>query len=155
MRKMICSALAAAAASALLAACAQPPPPIGPLPPGPTPEEMADYARALAQYRSALASGNGDVVMRATNTFSLIAQEILSRQDPRLFDAQVVCKSYPAARPPDRRAEQMGYEPQLVQDCRSIDWRFNQATISIRQDLEARIAAEDRAIIAQAGTGRP
>jgi hypothetical protein len=93
--------------------------------------------------------------MQATTTFSLIAQEILSRQDPRLFDAEVICKRYPVAPPPDRRVERTAYEPQLVQDCRTIDWRYDQATIAIRQDLEARIAAEDRAIIAQAGTGRP
>jgi len=104
---MIRSTLAAAAACALLAACAQPPPPIRPLPPGPTPEEVADYARALAQYRSALASGNGDAVMQSTNPFSLIAKEILSRQDPRLFDAEVVCRSYPVAGPPNRRVERM------------------------------------------------
>jgi hypothetical protein len=34
-----------------------------------------------------LASGNGDVVAPATNTFSLIAREIFSRQDPSVFDA--------------------------------------------------------------------
>ena len=154
MRKTICSTFAAAAA-ALLTACAQPPPPTRPLPPGPTPEEVADYAGALAQYRSALASGNGEVVMQATHTFSLIAQEILSRQDPRLFDADVVCRRYPVAGPTNQRVERMAYEPQLVQDCRNIDWRYNKATIAIRQDLEAKIAAEDRAIIAQAGTWQP
>ena len=104
MGKTIWSAFAAAAA-ALLTACAQPPPPTRPLPPGPTPEEVADYARAVAQYRSALASGNGDVVMQATHTFSLIAQEILSRRDPRLFDAEVVCRRYPVAGPTNQPVE--------------------------------------------------
>ena len=86
----------AAAFCALLTACAQPAPPVQPLPPGPTPQEVADYARALAQYRSGLVSGNGDIVTRATNTFSLIADEILSRQDPSLFDAWMACEKYPA-----------------------------------------------------------
>ena len=83
MGKMIRSALPAVAACALLAACAQPTP-VQPLPPGPTPAEVADYARAQAQYRSGLASGDGDLVIKATDTFSLIAQEVFSRQDPRL-----------------------------------------------------------------------
>jgi hypothetical protein len=94
MRKMIGSALIAAAVSILLAACAQSPAPVQALPPGPTGDEVANYARAQAQYRAGLASGNGDVVMHATNTFSLIASEILSRQDPKLFDAQVLCERY-------------------------------------------------------------
>jgi hypothetical protein len=62
---------------------------------------VADYARAQTQYRSGLASGDGDLVIKATDTFSLIAQEVLSRQDPRLFDAQVVCERYPVAGPHD------------------------------------------------------
>jgi len=103
MRKSICPALTAAAACALLAGCAQHPTPVQALPPGPTPDEVADYARAQARYRSALASGDGDVVMRATNTFSLIAREVISRQDPKLFDAQVACERYRAAGPHNRR----------------------------------------------------
>jgi len=67
MRTMICPALIAAAACVLLAACAQPATPVQALPPGATPEEVVDYARAQAQYRSALASGNDDVVMQAAN----------------------------------------------------------------------------------------
>jgi len=90
MRKIICPALIAAAACALLAGCAQPAPPVQALPLGATPQEVVDYARAQVQYRSALASGNDDVVMQAANTFSTISQEILSRQDPRLFDARMV-----------------------------------------------------------------
>jgi hypothetical protein len=39
--------------------------------------------------------------MHATNTFSLIASEILSRQDPKLFDAQVLCERYRVAEPRD------------------------------------------------------
>ena len=151
MRKMIDSAFTAAAACTLLAACAKPATPVQLLPPGPTPAEVADYARAQAQYRSALASGNDDVVMQATNTFSLIAEEILSRQDPRLFDAAVVCERYPSARPHDRRDTRSTYEPQFVQDCEHISSRYNQATIAIRRDLEATIAAADRATVAQAG----
>ena len=152
MKKMIGSALAAAAASVLLVACAQPSAPVQPLPPGPTPDEVADYARAQVQYRSALASGNGDSVMQATNTFSLIASEILFRQDPRLFDAQLVCEKYRVAGPRDRRDLRWSYEPQFVQDCQRINGRYNQETIIIRRDLESKIAAADRATIAEAGT---
>ena len=92
-------ALTSAAVCALLAACAQAPAPVQPLPPGPTADEVADYARAQLQYRYGLASGNGDDVMHATNTFSLIAREVLSRQYPRLFDAQVLCERYLVAEP--------------------------------------------------------
>ena len=154
MGKMTRPALTAAAACALLAACAQPAP-VQPLPPGPTPDEVADYARAQAHYRSGLASGNGDLVIKATDTFSLIAQEVLSRQDPSLFDAQVVCQRYQAAGPQYRRDTQTSYDPQFVQDCQRISWRYNQAAMAIRRDLEARIAAADRRTIAQAGPGYP
>ena len=81
MREGICPAIIIAAACALLAACAPPPTPVRALPPGATPEEVADYARALAQYRWARASGNDDVVTQAVDTWS----GILSRQDPGLF----------------------------------------------------------------------
>ena len=155
MRKMIGSAFMVAAACALLAACAKPATPVQLLPPGPTPDEVADYARAQAQYRSALASGNGDAVMRATNTFSLIAQEILSRQDPRLFDAEMVCERYPEVGPHDRRDARSTYEPQFARECERINSRYNQATVAIRRDLEATTAAADRATIAQAGAGHP
>jgi hypothetical protein len=154
MGKMIRSALPAAAACALLAACAQPTP-VQPLPPGPTPGEVADYARAQSHYRSGLASGNGDLVIEATDTFSLIAREVLSRQDPRLFDAQVVCERYQVAGPRYRRDTQTTYDQQFVQDCQPISRHYNQATMAIRRDLEARIAAADRATIAQAGAGYP
>ena len=108
MRKMIGSTLTAAAVSILLAACAQSPAPVQPLPPGPTADEVANYARAQAQYPAGLASGNGDVVMHTTNTFSLIASEILSRQDPKLFDAQVLCERYRVAEPRDARPSRIG-----------------------------------------------
>src|SRR6516165_10284255 len=153
MGKMNGPALTAVAACALLAACAHPPTPVEALPPGPTPDEVADYAGALTRYRSGLASGDGDLVIKATDTFSLIAQEVLSRQDPRLFDAQVVCERYPVAGPHDPGDMRTTYQPQFGQDCRRIDWRYNQATIAIRRDLEARIAAADRATIAQAEAG--
>ena len=151
MRKMIGSALIAAAVSILLAACAQSPAPVQALPPGPTADEVANYARAQAQYRAGLASGNGDVVMHATNTFSLIASEILSRQDPKLFDAQVLCQRYRVAEPRDEGGLRSTFEPQFVQDCRRIDGRYNQERIAIRRDLEAKIAAADRATVAEAG----
>src|SRR5437764_1391579 len=132
MTKMICPALKGAAACALLAACAQPATPVQPLPPGPTPEEVADYARAQAQYRSGQASGNGDLVMQAANTFSSISQEILSRQDPKLFDARLVCEMYRVAGPRDQRDVSWTFEPRFVRDCANIEWRYNQATIAIR-----------------------
>jgi hypothetical protein len=150
MRKMICPALIAAAACALLAACAQPATPVQALSPGATPEEVVDYAGAQAQYRSAQASGNDDVVMQAANTFLRIPQEILSRQDPRLFDARVVCERYRVAGPRDPRDVRSTFEPQFVQDCEHIDWRYNEATMAIRRDLEARITAADLATVAQA-----
>ena len=116
---------------------------------------MADYAGAQARYRSGLASGNGDIVAQATNTFSLIAQEILSRQDPSLFDAWVVCERYQVDGPRDQQDLRSTYQPPFVQDCRRIDSRYNQETIAVRRDLDARVAAADRATIAQAGAGHP
>ena len=56
MMQMIGSALTAAAASVLLAACAQAPAPVQPLPPGPTPDEVADYARAPAPWHRVTAT---------------------------------------------------------------------------------------------------
>ena len=155
MRKMICPAFIAAGAAALLAACAQPATPVRALAPGPTPEEVIEYARAQAQYRSGQALGNDDLVMQAANTFLSIAQEILSRQDPRLFDTWVVCQRYRVAGPRNRRDVPSTFEPRFVRDCENIEWRYNQATIAIRRDLEMRIAAADLAIIAQARTDHP
>jgi len=155
MRGGICPAIILAAACALLAACAPPPTPVRALPPGATPEEIADYARALAQYRWAQASGNDDVVAQAIDTWSSIAQEILSRQDPGLFEARLLCERYRVAGPRDPRDVRSTFAPQFVRDCQHIDWRYNQATSAIRRDLEARIAAADLAIVAQARAGRP
>jgi hypothetical protein len=153
MRKTIGPAFTAAVVYALLAACAQAPAPIQPLPPGPTADEVADYARAQVQYRYGLASGNGDDVMQATNTFSLISREILSRQDPRLFDAQVLCEGYRVAASRDGSGLRSTYEPQFVQDCRRTDGRYNQETLAIRRHLEAKIAATGRATIREARAG--
>src|SRR6266446_8551732 len=154
MRGGICPAIIIAAACALLAACA-PPPPVRPLPPGATPEEVADYARALAQYRWARASGNDDVLMQAVDTWSGISEEILLRQDPGLFDARMVCERYRVAGPKDPPDERSTFAPQFVRDCQHIDRRYNQATSAIRRDLEERIAAADLATVAQARAGRP
>jgi len=115
---------------------------------------VADYARAQTRYRSGLTSGNGDLVAQATNTFSLIASEILSRQDPSLFDAQLVCERYRVSGPHDGRGLRSAYEMQFAQDCQRVDGRYNQETTAIRRDLEARIAAADRATVAQAAAGQ-
>jgi hypothetical protein len=155
MRGGICRAIIIVAAGALLAACAPPPTPVRALPPGATPEEVADYARALAQYRWARAAGNDDLVTQAVDTWSGIAEEILSRQDPGLFEARMVCERYRVAGPRDPREVRSTFAPQFVHDCQHIDRRYNQATSAIRRDLEARIAAADLAIVAQARAGRP
>ena len=142
-----------AAAFALLAACEPNLPPdqaVQPIPPGPTPSELADYAAAQMQYRFGLATGNGDVVARANETFRQIPREIFFRQDPRLFDAKLVCERNQVS---GRTATNVPtlFEPQ----CRNIEWRYSEATIAIRQDLEARITAADHATIAQAGAAHP
>jgi len=155
MKKMLRPILFATATCALLAGCAQPPPPVQALPPGPTPTEVVDYATAQAQYRAAKASGNGDVVTRAENTFWGISQEILSRQDPRLVDAWEVCERYRVASPHNQRDVRSTFEPQFVRDCENIDLRYDAATGAIRRELDARVAGADRAIIAQAEFGRP
>src|SRR5438132_6150289 len=154
MRGGSCAAIIIAAGCALLAACA-PPRPVRALPPGATPEEVADYGRALAQYRAAQASGNDDIVTQAVDTWSSISEEILLRQDPGLFDARMVCERYRVAGPKDPPDERSTFAPQFVRDCQHIDWRYNQATSAIRRDVEARIAAADLAIVAQARAGRP
>jgi hypothetical protein len=142
------------AAGALITACAQPPPPVQALPPGPTPAEVIDYATAQAQYRAAKASGNADVVAQAENTFSGIFQEVLSRQDPGLADAWEVCERYRVAASHDQHDVRSTFEPPFVRDCENIDRRYDSATSAIRRDLEVRIATEDLATVAQAGTGR-
>jgi hypothetical protein len=146
---------AVAAACALLAACTPYPTPVQAvqaIPPGPTPDEVSNYATAQVQYRFGLATGNGDAVAEANETFRQIPREIFSRQDPKLFEAEVVCERNRVARPAatDRSVSTL-IDPQ----CQNIDWRYNEATNAIRQDLEARIAAADFATIAQAGAAHP
>jgi hypothetical protein len=135
-----------AAVCALLVACAPNPAPVQPIPLGPTAAELANYATAQMQYRVGLATGNGDAVAEANQTFLQIPEEIFSRQDPRLFAAALVCERYrvpgPAA---SGRTTPTPFEPQ----CQNIEWRYTDATIAIRQDLRARIAASDLATIAQ------
>jgi hypothetical protein len=155
MKKMLRPILFATATCALLAGCAQPPPPVQALPPGPTPEEVIDYATAEAQYRAAKASGDGDVVAHAENTFWSISQEILSRQDPGLVDAWEVCERYRVAAPHNQGDVRSTFEPQFVRDCENIDRRYDAATSAIRRDLETRIAGADLTTVAQVGSGRP
>jgi len=143
------------AACALLAACTPFPTPVQAvqaIPPGPTPDEVADYATAQMQYRFGLATGNGDAVAEANEMFRKIPREIFSRQDPKLFEAEVVCERHRVARPAatDRSVSTLT-EPQ----CQNIEWRYNEATNAIRQDLETRIATADSATIAQAGAVHP
>jgi hypothetical protein len=131
-----------AAAFALLAGCEPSLPPVEagpPIPPGPTPAELADYATAQMQYRQGLATGNGDAVTKANDTFYRIPREIFSRQDPRLFAAEVVCEGYPVAA-----------NGSPTPQCQNIERHYNEATQTIRRDAEARIAAADFATIAQA-----
>jgi len=154
MKKTVGPLLFATAACALLAGCAQPPPPVQALPPGPTPAEVIDYSIAQAQYRAGKASGNGDVVTHAENTFWGISQEILSRQDPGLVGAWEVCERYRAAAPRNRPDARSTFEPQFVRDCENIDRRYDAATSTIRRDMEARVTSADRAAIAQAESGR-
>ena len=86
---------AVVAACGLLAACASYTAPVQAVqanPPGPTPDEVANYATAQMQHRFGLATGNDDAVVKANETFRQIAREIFSRQDPKLFGAEVVCE---------------------------------------------------------------
>ena len=155
MREESAPAIIIAAACALLAACAAPPTPVRALPPGATPEEVADYARALTRYRAARASGNDDLVRQAVDTWSGISEEILSRQDPALFEARGICERYRVAGPRDPREVRSSFAPQFVRDCQHVDRRYNDAVSVIRRDLEAKVAAADLAVVAQARTGRP
>ena len=136
-----------AAAFTLLAACEPNLPPVQagpPIPPGPTPGELADYAAAQMHYRLGLATGNGDAVKKANETFYEIPREIFSRQDPGLFAAEVVCERYLAT------ANSMP-SPQ----CRNIESRYNDATQAIRRDVEARVATAQFATVAQADAAHP
>jgi hypothetical protein len=140
---------AAIAVCALLAACAQPEASVQPLPLGPTAEEVAEYARAQVEYRSAQASGNDDAMMQAITSFSQISGEILSRQDPKLFEAEVVCERQSNGQM--LSPGQMGpiVMPQFARPCEDIARRYNEVSFSVRRDLQARIEAADRATIAQ------
>jgi hypothetical protein len=155
MRMMTCYALAVAATCAPFAACVQPAPPVQPVPAGPTPDEVADYATAQARYRYGQAVGDGDVVRSALYTFSQIPGEILSRQDPKLFAAQLVCESQREADADIRNGTSTSFEPRFRYECVDIEFRYTDATAAIRRDLEARAAAADQATIAQAGAGHP
>jgi hypothetical protein len=150
MRKIACRAWFAATALGVLTACAPAPAPVLVIPPGATPQEVTDYATAQVQYRAAKASGNGDIVRHAEMTFASIAQEILSRADPRLVDAWIVCEGYGLAGPQGPPDPGATFEPQFARDCRSIDQRYQAATNAIRRDLAAKIAAADLAVVTQA-----
>src|SRR6516165_6713033 len=142
---------AVVAACGLLAACAPYTAPVQAVqanPPGPTPDEVANYATAQMQHRFGLATGNGDVVAKANETFRQVAREIFSRQDPKLFEAEVICERYRIAGP---AATARGVPALTGRECQNIEWRYNEATNAIRRDLDARIATADTATIAQAG----
>lgn len=140
----------AASVLGLLTGCASPPTPVPVIPFGATPQELIDYATAQAQYRAAKASGNGDIAIHADVTFASIAQEILSRQDPRLVDAWIVCERYGLAGSQDPWDTRSTIEPQFARDCRSIDQLYQAATNAIRRDLAAKTAAADLAVVTQA-----
>jgi hypothetical protein len=139
----------------VLAACAQPQVAVEPIPPGPSPAEIADYAAAQAQNRRGQATGNDDDIAQTLYSSRQISATILARQDPRLFDAYSLCESYRVAGPRGRLGMPSDLEPQFVRSCDRIAGRYDQETAAIRGDLEARIAAADRATIRQAGTGHP
>jgi hypothetical protein len=141
-----------------LAACAQPPPE-QPLPPGPTAAELSDFAIAEMHRRIGAATGNADEVIAADDTLMQVPREILSRQNPPLFAAKLVCERYrtPAAvapgGPPVAPAP-FSLAPQVAPTCRDIDWRYAAATAVIRNNVAAKIEAADRATLALA-TPRP
>jgi hypothetical protein len=124
---------------------------VKPIPPGPSAAELADYAIAQTQYRYGLATGDADAISDATMTFWQIPREIFSRQDPRLFAAVLVCEAY-RGQTPAATGETTSSPSQLR--CQSVEQRYNEATIAIRRDVEAKIAAANSATIAQAGAGR-
>jgi hypothetical protein len=146
---------AVAAACTLLAACAPYPGTVQAVPAiplGPTPDEVVDYATAQMRYRFGLATGNGDAVAEANETFRQIPREIFSRQDPKLFEAEVICERYSVAGP---AATARSVPTSIERQCQNTESRYDRATNAIRQDLEARIAAADYATIAQAGATHP
>jgi hypothetical protein len=143
---------ALAAACAMLCACTPYPAPVQAIPPGPTPDELAYYAAAQTQYRLGLATGNDDAVAAANETFRKIPRAIFCREYPSLFKAELVCERYRVAGPDaTSRGMPILFEPQ----CQNIEWRYNEATHAIRRDIEARIAAANFAIIAQAAAAHP
>jgi hypothetical protein len=146
-----CRRLAAGVLGLFSAACAAPPPP-APLPPGPTNAETADFATAQMLYRAGNASGNGDEVSGAADTLAQIPREILSRRDPRLFDAVVVCERYRVA---GLGAAPPTVDPQLARACQSTERRYSVESAAIRADLQARVAADDLATVAQSAPARP
>ena len=155
IKTVLIRVIAVAAACVLLTACRSytaPVPAVQTIPPGPTPYEVANYATAQMQYRSGLATGNGDAVAAANETFWQIPREIFSRQNPKLFEAEVVCERHRVARP---TATDRSVSTRIEPQCQNIEWRYNEATNAIRHDLEARIAAADFATIAQAGAAHP
>jgi hypothetical protein len=139
----------------LLAGCAQPQAPVQPVPPGPSPAEIADYAAAQAQNRRGQAIGNNDDIAQALYSFRQISAEILARQDPKLFDAYDLCQSYRVSGAQGGLGIPSHFEPQFVRPCNQIEWRYGEDTAVIRGDLESRIAAADRATMAEAGTAHP
>lgn len=139
----------------MLAACAQRQIPVQPLPSGATPAEIAEYATAQAHYRLGQATGDRDAVAQSVHTFRQISAEIVSRQDPKLFDARLVCERYRVAGAGVTYGSPSALEQPFVRDCGGVLLRYDAATAAIRNDLEARIAAADRATVAQAGSGHP
>jgi hypothetical protein len=133
--------------TATVAACSQSEPTVAPLPPGPTAGEVTYYAAAQVEYRSAEASGNDDDTEDALYTFTQIPAGIIFRQDPKLFAAQAACERHRIVELPGAVPT---FEPQFRAACDDVEWRYNEEAIAIRRDLEARTAAADRAVIAQA-----
>jgi hypothetical protein len=151
-RRRFCAALGAIAV--LAAGCAPVPPtgPTPPLPPGPTAAEIADFATAQMHYRYGLATGNDDLVAAASRTLAAVPREVFARADPRLFDAELVCeRSSPRLTNPNR---QLPPVPFAVR-CEDVEWRYREATIAIRREIEAQIAAAQSATIAAAQPQRP
>jgi hypothetical protein len=127
-----------------------------PTPPGPTPEEVTNFALAQAQYRSVRTSGNEDLIIEADNTLVRIPREILYRQDPRLSVAWAASERRRTVEPPVRGRVRLAFESPFQAACEDIAPRYNAAALAIRRDLEARTAAGDMAIIGQAiGTQTP
>jgi hypothetical protein len=149
----------AVAVAISLAACASPPPE-RPLPPGPTAAELSDFATAEMHRRVGAATGNADEVIAADDTLMLIPRELLSRQNPPLFAAKLVCERYqtPAAVPrggPPVASAPFSLAPQVAFACRDVDWRYQAEIAAIRSNLAAKVEAADRATLALAAPTRP